>query len=43
MNKTEMKREKHLRYYNAVNMLLGNNEQIKVPVNLLRVLTIKPY
>ncbi len=43
MDKTEVKSERHLRYYNVVNMLLRNNEQIKVPVNFLRILTIYLY
>lgn len=43
MDKTEVKSERHLRYYNVVNMLLRNNKQIKVPVNFLRILTIYPY
>lgn len=43
MDKTEVKSERHLRYYNVVNMLFRNNEQIKVPVNFLRILTIYPY
>lgn len=43
MDKTEVKSERHFRYYNVVNMLLRNNEQIKVPVNFLRILTIYLY
>lgn len=43
MDKTEVKSERHLRYYNVVNIFLRNNEQIKVPVNFLRILTIYLY
>lgn len=43
MDKTEVKSERYLRYYNVVNMLLRNNKQIKIPVNFLRILTIYLY